>query len=161
MHDPVAHRRPIPPDYIITTTYAESRGDGQWMIKQQQGAHLELFVEEPAPAPELVSSQDLGLIVGHRIEDVEERVHLELAKVARLQSCGAMPVAVRYLHALLSLTALDRQDSTPNANVQGMGKVAALSQNSASQGFPQCMTPCRASRNAIVETSMQQRRSAA
>ena len=47
-------------------------------------AYPELLVVEPAPIPELVSGQDLRLIVGHGVEDVEERVRLKLAQVARL-----------------------------------------------------------------------------
>ena len=62
-----------------------------------KGAYPELLVVEPAPIPELIGSEDLRLVVGHGVEDVEERVRLELTEVARLQSCGAMPVAVRYL----------------------------------------------------------------
>lgn len=49
-----------------------------------EGAYPELLVVEPAPIPELIRSQDLRLIVGHRVEDVEQRVRLELAEVARL-----------------------------------------------------------------------------
>ena len=73
-----------------------------------KGAYPELLVVEPAPVPELVSSKDLRLVVGHGVEDVEERVRLELAEVARLEPRGAMPVAVRYLEYKHPFQAADK-----------------------------------------------------
>ena len=53
-------------------------------VSVAMSAYPELLVVEPAPNPELVCGQDLRLVSGHGVEDVEERVRLKLAEVARL-----------------------------------------------------------------------------
>ena len=58
------------------------------------GARL---VEPPATVGELVGGVQLRLVAGHAVEDVEQRVLLELGKVARLQPRRAVQVALRYL----------------------------------------------------------------
>jgi hypothetical protein len=55
------------------------------------------LVEPPLACGQLVCGQQLGLVARHGVEDVEQRVLLELCEVARLQAWRVVQVARRHL----------------------------------------------------------------
>ena len=56
------------------------------------------LVEPPLACGQLVCGQQLGLIARHGVEDVEQRVLLELREVAWLQAWRVVQIARRHLH---------------------------------------------------------------
>lgn len=72
---------------------ARGSASGSWCV---YGA-ARYLVEPPAAVGELVGGKKLRLVTGRAVEDVEERVLLELGEVAWLQARGVALVALRRL----------------------------------------------------------------